>query len=313
MQMMAYDIIGDIHGYADPLEHLLQKMGYVSQGRGYKAPYGRQAVFVGDLIDRGPKQLRVLEIVRAMIDAGDAHAVMGNHEFNAVGFVTRSEASDYLRPHSAKNCAQHADFLAQVGEGSVTHSEWVAWFKTLPLALDLIGIRIAHAWWDADSIAAVAKVYWDSARQVMSEDFLHASYETGSILSVARKTLTCGIEWDLPEGTFIEDKAGHKHGEARLAVWRHWAKGLRELALVPKGNEHRVPDIAIPENIKLDQVNGAPIFIGHHWFSGEPGIETPKVACLDWSVAKDGLLVAYRWDGETSLVNDNLVWVSSIQ
>ena len=63
-----YDIIGDIHGQAAKLEALLTLMGYRASGTGYKAPAGRQAVFLGDLIDRGPGQLQVLQIVRAMVD-----------------------------------------------------------------------------------------------------------------------------------------------------------------------------------------------------------------------------------------------------
>lgn len=306
---MRYDIIGDIHGHADKLEALLRKMGYVAQGRGYKAPEGHQVVFVGDLIDRGPKQVRVLEIVRAMIDAGDARAVMGNHEFNAISFVTQSANGGFLRPNSVKNREQHAEFLGQVGEGSASHFDWVEWFKTLPLVLDLGGIRVAHAWWDEGAVQTIADSYWDGTGKVMAESFLHASFEPGSKINAARKILTCGVEWDLPDGHQIVDKAGHKHGEARLAVWRHWARDLRELALVPKGNEDRVPDIPVPDVVRLCEVEGAPIFIGHHWFSGEPGIETPKVACLDWSAAKDGPLVAYRWAGEDTLINENLVWI----
>ncbi len=55
--MIVYDVIGDIHGHASKLELSLLQMGYKLSGRGYKAPQGRQAVFRGDLIDRGPEQL----------------------------------------------------------------------------------------------------------------------------------------------------------------------------------------------------------------------------------------------------------------
>lgn len=59
----------------------------------------------------------------------------------------------------------------------------------------------------------------------------------------------------------------------------------------------------------LRAIEGAPVFVGHHWFSGHPAIETPKLAVLDWSVARGGRLVAYRWDGEETLSNDKLEWV----
>jgi hypothetical protein len=301
---MNYDVIGDIHGYASALEALLKKMGYVPRGRGYSAPVGHQAIFAGDLIDRGPEQKRVLEIVRSMVDEGSARAVMGNHEFNAIGFAQS------LRPRTEKNLGQHAAFLAQIGEGSNDHAEWIRWFRTLPLALDLNGIRVAHAWWDEESVRQVSADYWDSSGTQMSDSFLSATHVVGSPMERARKILTCGVEWNLPKGYLVYDKAGHPHGEARLAVWRHWAADLRELALVPAGSEDGVPDIPIPEEIDVVDVKGAPIFIGHHWFTGEPRQETPKVACLDWSVAKGGCLTAYRWSGEAELDDENFVWVS---
>ena len=81
-----YDVIGDIHGCANELEALLELMGY-EQDRtecAYRQAPDRRAIFVGDLIDRGPDQLRVLQTVKAMVDAGSAHVVLGNHEFNAL-------------------------------------------------------------------------------------------------------------------------------------------------------------------------------------------------------------------------------------
>ena len=309
-QMKSYDVIGDIHGHADKLEALLSKMGYVPAGLSYKAPAGRQAVFVGDFIDRGPKQMRVLDIARAMVDAGDALAVMGNHEFNAIGFVTRSKEhpEEFLRPNSDKKRSQHHEFLAQVGDGSTAHREWVEWFRSLPLFLDLGGIRVVHGCWNDLAVAEVSKGYWGASGRRMSDEFLFGSHVKGSALLGARKLLTCGVEWDLPDGMHIDGKGGEKHKEVRIANWRHWAKQLREVAMVPSGNAENVPDIEIPGHIPMAPIEGAPIFVGHHWFSGKPAIETPKFACLDYSAAKDGPLVAYRWDGESELSNDKLIW-----
>ena len=70
--MTAYDVIGDIHGHFDKLVALFAKMGYIRQGSSFVPPHGRQAIFVGDLIDRGPDQVKVLQAVRAMVDAGHA-------------------------------------------------------------------------------------------------------------------------------------------------------------------------------------------------------------------------------------------------
>ncbi|MEL6530754.1 MAG: polynucleotide kinase-phosphatase [Pseudomonadota bacterium] len=79
-----FDIIGDIHGCADELETLLVKLGYSIEWKDgepeVKAPAGRKAVFVGDLVDRGPRSPDVLRIAKNMVDSGIALAVVGNHD-----------------------------------------------------------------------------------------------------------------------------------------------------------------------------------------------------------------------------------------
>jgi len=51
-----------------------------------------------------------------------------------------------------------------------------------------------------------------------------------------------------------------------------------------------------------------PVFFGHYWLQGVPELQTDNVCCLDYSVAKDGKLVAYRWDGEQVLKREKMVW-----
>lgn len=83
-----FDIIGDIHGCCDELEALLQKLGYEKGKEGeelwnypiYYHPEGRKAVFLGDLVDRGPRILDTVKLVRNMVNAGTALCVPGNHE-----------------------------------------------------------------------------------------------------------------------------------------------------------------------------------------------------------------------------------------
>jgi polynucleotide kinase-phosphatase len=71
-----FDIIGDIHGCSAELETLLAKLGYLDGTH----PEGRTAVFVGDLVDRGPDSPGVLRRVMGMVASGDALCVPGNHE-----------------------------------------------------------------------------------------------------------------------------------------------------------------------------------------------------------------------------------------
>jgi hypothetical protein len=107
-----HDLIGDIHGHADALQQLLAKLGYAKHKGVYRHPE-RQAIFLGDFIDRGPYVRETLEIVRPMIDSGAALAVMGNHELNALAFHTPDpeKPGEHLRPHNEKNSNQHAQTM----------------------------------------------------------------------------------------------------------------------------------------------------------------------------------------------------------
>ncbi|RKG90562.1 polynucleotide kinase-phosphatase [Corallococcus sp. CA049B] len=82
-----FDIIGDIHGCREELEALLAKLCYQLQPRAdgtpgfdVRPPEGRKAVFLGDLVDRGPDIPGVLRLVMDMVEAGTALCVPGNHE-----------------------------------------------------------------------------------------------------------------------------------------------------------------------------------------------------------------------------------------
>lgn len=77
-----FDIIGDVHGCRGELETLLRTLGWRLEpdGTGGHHPEGRTAVFVGDLVDRGPDTPGVLRLVMGMVAAGTALCVAGNHE-----------------------------------------------------------------------------------------------------------------------------------------------------------------------------------------------------------------------------------------
>jgi protein phosphatase len=79
-----FDIIGDVHGCTDELEALLATLGYTVRWDGKAVevvpPEGRRAIFVGDLVDRGPRSPDALRIAMHMLASGTALAVVGNHD-----------------------------------------------------------------------------------------------------------------------------------------------------------------------------------------------------------------------------------------
>src|SRR5580704_2375572 len=116
MSTPGFDIIGDIHGQYHKLLTLLKHLGYTLAGDTWRCT-GRTAVFVGDLIDRGPHQGETLDLVRRMVEAGTARCIMGNHEFNAIAWTLPDPGypGEYLRPHGKPgNRHQHRAFLDAV-------------------------------------------------------------------------------------------------------------------------------------------------------------------------------------------------------
>lgn len=93
-----FDLIGDVHGCASELRTLLVELGWQLRYEGTATvgathPQGRQAVFVGDLVDRGPDTPGVLRLVMGMVASGDALCVSGNHEAKLVRALKGSKVT----------------------------------------------------------------------------------------------------------------------------------------------------------------------------------------------------------------------------
>lgn len=88
-----FDIIGDVHGCYDELEQLLGKLGYVREGEIWQHPENRRVVFLGDLVDRGPRTVDVLKLVIAMCQGGQALCVPGNHDIKLLRYLNGKKVS----------------------------------------------------------------------------------------------------------------------------------------------------------------------------------------------------------------------------
>jgi Calcineurin-like phosphoesterase len=301
-----YDLIGDIHGHATELHELLDKLGYKRRNGVYRHT-DRQAIFLGDFIDRGLECREAIDIARSMVEGGSARAVMGNHEFNAICYHTPdpNNKGEYLRPHSDKNIKQHQATLDQFNDDQRGLSDALDWFKTLPLWLDLGDIRIVHACWDAEKIETLRKhSAVDSQNRLKPGAYHHAATKGHSVYHAA-EVLLKGMELKLPNNMTYTDAEGVERGDIRIKWWSaKGGKSWREIAMVQKNVMNDLPDDRGPEppiNVEY-HVSGPPVFMGHYWLSGPPAPLAPNVVCVDYSVAKTkGALVAYRWHGEQVL------------
>ena len=303
--MNGYDIIGDIHGHADDLEILLQKLGYKLIKGVYTPPENRQALFLGDYIDRGPKIRETLHIVKNMCDQGHAKAIMGNHEFNALCFHTANKSKGgYLRVHSWKNINQHHDTLKQFQHFNNEWTVFLEWFRTLPLYLELQNFRIVHACWNDDSIEWLEKNF-----ECFNYEFLRKSSQSGSLeYNIIEETLK-GKEEKLRDGRSFIDKDGIKRYGSRIKWWSEIQTRKKYKDVYIDCPETFSSEIMVHNTSQYSYTSNIPVFFGHYWLNGIPQIENQNAICLDYSVAKGGKLVAYRFDGNSNQITEqNLVY-----
>lgn len=297
---MDYHIIGDIHGQADKLESLLRRLGY-RQEKGVYSRSNAKIVFLGDFIDRGPHQRRVIDIVRPMVESGNALAVMGNHEFNAIAYHSlHPDTADPLRPHNEQNTRQHQAFLDEYRLHEEETRKVIGWFKTLPVYQEIkdetgrVLFRAVHACWSPPIIKRVP--------QILNDGYLVDAAIKGTQAYSDIEVLLKGPEIPLPNGVSFLDKDGNQRHSIRIKWWNTVADiNYRNLAMVPREEEGKLPVSPVAGSEIADYHYDSiepPIFFGHYWLTGKPGPIAENLACLDYSAGKGGVLVAYHWKGK---------------
>ena len=142
-----FDLIGDFHGCADEAEMLLERLGYTlgmtgpvgARNYALSHPHGRKPVFLGDLVDRGPRSPDILRLVMPATKSGRAYTVMGNHD---------DKFRRWLDGHNVKVTHGLEETLHQFERESVAFRHEVREFLyDLPthLLLDHGKLLVAHA------------------------------------------------------------------------------------------------------------------------------------------------------------------------
>jgi hypothetical protein len=259
-----------------------------------------------------------------MVENGAAHVVMGNHEFNAIAYAIDDprDPSEGVRKRTGDNRKQHEAFLAEVELQPDVYADVIEWFKTMLLWLDLDGgVRVVHACWHEPSIEVVKLALADEAMN--GDNFFIRAATKGNELYEAIEILLKGPELEL--NTFglphFLDQGGKERSAARLKWWVDEPASLDELLEVgesqPDGSPYPPMNSAIIGTFEHEfRYQGVkPVFFGHYWRSGKPTKNVDwgiHAACLDFSVANSGPLVAYRWSGESTLSVANFVQCPSI-
>ncbi len=142
------DIVGDVHGDIAALENLLRHLGYDASGHHAE---NRHLVFVGDLTDRGPDSVAVIQQVQSLIEAGQAQCVLGNHELNILLDEEKFDNGWYFGKRFLDSDGR------QVKQRLVTEdlerNELLVFFQSLPLVLVRDDVRVVHACWQPEMVS----------------------------------------------------------------------------------------------------------------------------------------------------------------
>lgn len=303
--MSAFDIIGDIYGHTAKLVKLLNKLGYKEVDGIWSHP-NRTLISISDLVDRGPKQREVVDILKPMEKADKAIVLMGNHKFYAVSWFLKDNAGNHLRPHTEKNYNQHCEFLEQADVNSSWYKDTIEWFMSLPLLFETDEFCCAHTAWDETNIAYL-KTHLTPDFKLLPKQWELANTKYHPLYEAIEYCLK-GPEIDLPSGHSFKGGGGPTRSKMRLKWWDVNSSSTYRTTAVSVPNRSQLPDEPLPAEVLSNVRISKPVFFGHYWMTGKPQLLSDKIACLDWSVEKDnGHLVAYRFDGESFLSEAKLV------
>ncbi|MGB9089126.1 MAG: metallophosphoesterase [Pseudomonas farsensis] len=308
----SFDIIGDVHGCAHTLERLLDALGYKRVAGVWRHPR-RQALFLGDIVDRGPRIREALHIVHDMVEAGQAFCIMGNHEYNALGWVTPAlpgSGQNFVREHTPRHARLIDETLTQFAHHPGYWHDFLRWFYEMPLFVDAGRFRLVHACWDRQLIEPLRKQFPNGC---VDEHFIQASAVPGSFAGNVCNRLLRGTDMRLPDGLTLTGGDGLTRAFFRTKFWEEDPQTYGDVVFQPDALPDDVARAPLSHSQKNALLRYGPdeplLFVGHYWRSGRPAPIRGNLACLDYSAVLYGKLVAYRLDDETAIDPHKFVWV----
>lgn len=334
------DIVGDVHGEYEALLSLLQQLGYDEDG---KHQDNRTLTFVGDFCDRGPNSPGVLALVRRLVRANRAVAVLGNHEINLLRENAKDGSGWFFDTRAAQDQDKYAPYQRSSAE---ERRSIVAFLSSLPIGLERADLRVVHAVWQDSAIAAVRALPIGTVRE------RYDAWEQASRLQAAENQLEQrmaaelkgwehGLENPHRQPPFLHALAEHEASKQMSNPLKVLTSGVEEKAAVPfySSGKWRFANRVAWWDSYDDEI---PVVVGHYWRrvnkidratvgKGDPDLfenthsyawhgKLRNVFCVDFSaggrwaerkagrvVGHDFKLAALRWPERTLVFDDGHV------
>ena len=301
-----YDIIGDVHGNAAILKKLLKKLGYRKKG-GVFSHAGKKAVFIGDFINRGPRVRETTTMIRSMVEAGNAHAILGNHELNAILYYLKDENGKRLPVKNNTGFTRTQNAFRHYPEEWKSHRRWM---RTLPLFLELGPLRMVHACWIDENIDNLKSILTGTR---LKKSFLRKIFtEPESPEGKSVWQTTKGLLFEVPPDLSIRNKRKASIRSFRMKWWE--APEGKTFNGISFESKMSLPEYTIPPEI-LPAItpypdNAPPVFFGHYCRGNGPFLIKDNICCVDSCVTTTKILTAYSWQGEDKLNENNLIKIN---
>jgi hypothetical protein len=233
-----------------------------------------------------------------------AHAIMGNHDFNAVLWATPhpDKEGEFQRPHTKKNRDQHQTYLDEVENDPILLREMTEWLKSLPVFLEIGNANIVHACWYPTGIKTLQNSECLDENGCLTNKGWNAAADKSSPFYECIEILLKGPKENLPKGQSYPDAQGATRTRSRIAWWNENPTINSEgYASLPECDFAKQPfnsrsanstSVKIIKDIKSMPLDKK-IFIGHISLSGCPKPLSDRVISVDY-FANTNQLVAFR-------------------
>jgi Calcineurin-like phosphoesterase len=257
------DIVGDIHGEHQALTDLLALLGYSADGQHAD---GRTLVFLGDFCDRGPDSPAVLALVERLVQSGRAVAILGNHEVN----LLREDPKDGSGWFFDERIERDQDkYFPYARPDAAARAAIVGFLSTLPVAMERPDLRVVHAAWIPEKIAAARtlpagslRAHYDELEQAAEHHALASTL--GARMQAEAADWGHGLEDRDRQPPFLHAHAEHDANKQMMNPLKVLTSGAERKGREPffAGGRWRFAERLAWWDTYTDDV---PVVVGHYW------------------------------------------------